>query len=136
MGVDSYLVASTVNIAIAQRLVRKICGGCRAGEVVSEALAKALQRVPLVSPFTVGETLYSGSGCEACDNTGYAGRVCINEVLVADDPIREAILRKAPASEIRKIAIKGGMTTMLEDGFNKVRAGVTTAQEVLRVVHE
>ena len=106
MGIEEYLIASTVSVAIGQRLVRKICKECKR------------------------------KGCGECGNTGYKGRMCINEVLVADNEIREAILRRASADEIKKIAIKNGMTTMLEDGLQKVKNGFTTVEEVLRVVHE
>jgi type II secretory ATPase GspE/PulE/Tfp pilus assembly ATPase PilB-like protein len=108
MGVDSYLVASTVHLAIGQRLVRKLCieciGACKA--------------------------------CDACQESGFRGRIGINEVLVVDDEVREAILRKESAVVIKKIAIKNGMTTMLEDGMHKVAAGLTTKEEVLRVINE
>jgi type II secretory ATPase GspE/PulE/Tfp pilus assembly ATPase PilB-like protein len=106
MGIEEYLVASTVNIAIGQRLVRKICEHCK------------------------------GKKCEKCNHSGYLGRICINEILVADEAIREAILRKSSADEIRKIATSSGMTTMLEDGMQKVKAGITTMEEILRVIHE
>lgn len=136
MGVDAYLVASTITIAIGQRLVRNICVDCKKQEVVTDALEKTLTAVPLKKPVTSGDVFYRGTGCEACGNSGYAGRVCISEVLVADSAIREAIMRKASAAELRKLAIAGGMTTMLEDGFAKARAGETTIEEIFRVVYE
>lgn len=135
MGVDRYLVASTVNIAIAQRLVRKICLDCKEGIRITHVMAEALASTPLNRPIAVGEVLYHGVGCEACRGTGYMGRLCINEVLVANDSIREAILRKASADEIRTLSVLHGMTTMLEDGFCKVRNGQTTVQEILRVIY-
>jgi type II secretory ATPase GspE/PulE/Tfp pilus assembly ATPase PilB-like protein len=115
MGIDAYLVASTINLAIGQRLVRKICADCK----------QCMQ-----------SGSYKGAGCEACGGSGYKGRLCINEVLVADDAIREAIVRKAPAGELRSIAIAHGMVTMQEDGFAKAKNGETTLEEVLRVVRE
>ncbi|OGI94827.1 hypothetical protein A3A03_01455 [Candidatus Nomurabacteria bacterium RIFCSPLOWO2_01_FULL_40_18] len=118
MGIEEYLVASTVSIAIGQRLVRKICQHCKEKTIVNKKLT------------------YKGKGCEECNGSGYRDRICINEVLVADNKIREAILRRASASEIKKIAIKNGMTTMFEDGLQKVKAGLTTLEEVLRVIHE
>jgi type II secretory ATPase GspE/PulE/Tfp pilus assembly ATPase PilB-like protein len=136
MGVDAYLVASTMNIAIGQRLVRKICSACRKEEKVTLAMAESLAHVPLVIPIEEGTMFYRGAGCEECNGSGYKGRLCINEVLVADDAVREAIMRKAPAGELRRIAIGQGMTTMLEDGFEKVKRGETTADEILRVIHE
>ena len=118
MGIDPYLVASTVHVAIGQRLVRSICVACK----------KAYKQG--------AETFYKGVGCEKCHGSGYAGRLSINEVLVADQTVREAILRRASAQEIEAIAIANGMTTMFEDGMQKVRAGKTTLEEVLRVTHE
>ncbi len=114
MGIEEYLVASTINIAIGQRLVRKICEGCKEKQ---------------------GE-FYKGKGCIECNESGYKGRTSINEVLVANDVIREAILRKAPAGEIKSLAIKNGMTTMIEDGYEKAKAGITTIEEILRVIQE
>jgi type II secretory ATPase GspE/PulE/Tfp pilus assembly ATPase PilB-like protein len=136
MGIDTYLVASTVNIAIGQRLVRKICPRCKVTETVTDAVAASLAQISLKQPIKVGETFYWGSGCVLCGGSGYSGRLSINEVIVSDDEIKEAILRKASADEIERIAVKNGMTTMLEDGFAKARAGQTTVEEVLRVVYE
>jgi type IV pilus assembly protein PilB len=136
MGIESYLVASTVNIAIGQRLIRKICLKCKAELKITPALRQALSTTAIAKFLNGKDTVYEGKGCEECNGSGYSGRVCIKEVFVADDEIREAILRKASASELKKIAIKNGMTTMVEDGFNKVIKGETTIEEVLRVVHE
>lgn len=136
MGIDAYLVASTMNIAIGQRLVRRICEACRKEERVTLAMSESLAHVPLVIPIEEGTMFYRGAGCEACNGSGYKGRLTINEVLVADNDVREAIMRKASAGELRRIAIGNGMTTMLEDGFQKVAKGLTTPEEVLRVVHE
>lgn len=136
MGIEAYLVASTVSIAIGQRLVRKICENCKEELEISPALKEALSALKLSSPFDTSKKLFRGAGCEKCNNSGYSGRICINEVLVADNDIREAILRKASSSEIKNIAIQNGMTTMIEDGLSKARAGETTIEEVLRVVRE
>ncbi len=136
MGIDAYLVASTINISIGQRLVRKICSHCKEKSVVTKSMEETLSTVPLKNLVKEGDVFYKGVGCEACGGSGYAGRLCISEVLVADSAIREAIMRKASAAELRKIAIQGGMTTMLEDGFAKARAGETTIEEILRVVYE
>jgi len=136
MGVESYLVASTVNIAIGQRLVRKICEHCKERIPMTDSLRQALSS-SVVSKFIEGmEFIYKGKGCPHCNGSGYSGRVCINEVLVADEEIREAIVQKASSSDLKKIAIKNGMTTMTEDGFNKIKKGETTIEEVLRVINE
>lgn len=136
MGIDAYLVASTINIAIGQRLVRKICTACTYETAITRAEEETLAVIPLKQPVTEGDLFYHGTGCEACSGSGYAGRLCISEVLVADAGIREAIMRKTSAAELRTLAIAGGMTTMLEDGFTKARAGRTSIEEVLRVVYE
>jgi len=118
MGVDPYLVASSVRAFTAQRLVRVICPDCK------EQYASG------------GKTLFRGKGCRKCGNTGYYGRVALCEVLVLDDAIGELILHHASASEIRGKAVSSGMITMLQDGWEKVGRGVTTAEEILRVTSE
>ena len=77
-----------------------------------------------------------GKGCVACSNTGYFGRIGVHEVLEMSEVIRDAVVKRASASEIRTIAVREGMTTMLEDGIDKVLRGVTSIEEVLRVTHE
>jgi len=136
MGIDPYLVASTINLAMGQRLVRRICSECRTERAITESMVEALAHITIAKPFAVGESVSYGAGCDACGESGYRGRITINEVLVADEDVKNAILRKASAAEIRAIAVSRGMTTMLEDGFAKVRAGHTTVEEILRVIHE
>lgn len=136
MGIESFLVASTVNIAIGQRLVRKICTHCKEDETISPGTLKTLSELTSNKSWNESDVIYKGKGCTECGGSGYAGRISINEVFVSDTDIREAILRKASSDELKKIAIRNGMTTMLEDGFKKVREGMTTVEEVLRVTHE
>ena len=136
MGIEEYLVASTVSIAIGQRLVRKICEECKEKITMTRAMKESLAQTPYASILLGSDFVHRGKGCDKCAGSGYRGRICINEVLVADNEIREAILRRASANEIKKIAIKNGMTTMFEDGFQKVKDGFTTVEEVLRVIHE
>ncbi len=136
MGIEEYLVASTVSIAIGQRLVRKICTHCKEKMEMTPALKESLVDTPFGKLVRDNHEFYVGRGCKKCNDSGYSGRICINEVLVADEAIREAILRKASASEIRSLAIGRGMTTMFEDGFHKVEAGITTIEEILRVARE
>ena len=136
MKIEPYLVASTVAVAIGQRLVRRLCSACKESYLPSEAERIGLsESLPKDVPLMTGE-LYRGVGCDECVGTGYRGRVGVNEVLVIDDEIREAILKKASASDIRTIAIENGMTTMLNDGIQKATTGETTIAEVLRVIHE
>ncbi len=136
MKIEPFLVASTVSIAIGQRLVRKICVYCKEKIIITEEeysrLAEAIHSGILLG----NKNFFHGKGCEKCSNTGYRGRIVINEVLVADEEIRAAILRKAGAGEIKNIAVKNGMTTMLVDGFKKATEGKTTIEEVLRVTYE
>ena len=136
MGIEEYLVASTVSIAIGQRLVRKICSDCKEKLKMTPALKESLSKTQFGKLIKENQTFYRGKGCDNCNKSGYQSRISINEVLVADEVIKEAILRKASASEIRTLAVGRGMTTMLEDGFHKVEAGLTTFEEILRVIHE
>ena len=136
MKIEPYLIASTMNIAIGQRLVRKICSECKIQKQVTEIETKSLTEVLPSRQFGKTKTIFEGAGCEACGFTGYKGRIGIHEVLVVDTVIREAVLRKAPAKEIKEFAIRQGMTTMVEDGLDKVVAGITTITEVLRMLHE
>jgi type II secretory ATPase GspE/PulE/Tfp pilus assembly ATPase PilB-like protein len=136
MGIEEYLVASTVSIAIGQRLVRKICVECKEKHIMNSTLKESLKDTPFGKLIRGDHEFYKGKGCDKCNNTGYKGRICINEVLVADEVIRDAILRKASSNEIKNIAISRGMTTMFEDGFKKVENGDTTIEEILRVIHE
>ncbi len=136
IGVDAYLVSSTVNIAIGQRLVRKLCPECKQEVKMTEAAAETLAKTTMTDKIKPGDTFFKAMGCEACNDTGYRGRLSINEVLVSDDTIKEAILRRASSGELKKLAIKNGMTTIFEDGFIKAKNGDTSIEEVLRVVHE
>jgi general secretion pathway protein E len=115
MGVDPYLIASTVLAFMAQRLVRTICPGCR------EAYRQD------------DRELYRGRGCRQCGNSGYFGRVAIAEILTLSPSVQQLILDKAPAARVQERARQEGMRTLAEDGWQKVAAGVTTAEEVLRV---
>jgi general secretion pathway protein E len=133
MGVERYLITSTVNGVLSQRLVRRLCEQCRrpaelpAEIVASSGLARFLQP---------GQSPMSAPGCAACRGSGYWGRAAIHELLVVDEPVREAILRGADASQLHEIARKGGLVTLYEDGMRKVAAGVTSLEEVLRVTQD
>jgi len=136
MKIESYLIASTVNVAIGQRLVRKICPNCKAKRKITSAEAKSLSHVVPADILESQSEFYFGEGCDKCGKTGYAGRIGIHEVLVPDNPIREAVLKKEAAGTLKEIAIKHGMKTMVEDGFMKAQKGVTTIEEVLRMLYE
>lgn len=138
MKVEPFLIASTVNIAIGQRLVRQICQECKTERKLSPAELESLQAV---IPAELLEkhresAFYYGKGCKACGDSGYRGRIGIYEVLEVTDAIRQAITERKNASEIKQVAVREGMTTMVEDGFNKAFKGITTIEEVLRVIHE
>ncbi len=139
MKVEPFLVASTVNIIIAQRLVRKICDVCRVSHTITlEELSKDLSKEMITKHYTPlgkdGEIrMYKGKGCKACHNTGYQGRLGIYEVLEVTKPIRELVAKHADADVILQEAIRGGMTTMQDDGLQKVAQGLTTLEEILRV---
>jgi len=135
MGIESFLIASTVSISIGQRLVRKICKGCLKEISSPQTLIDSLSKygVPEVS---IPSKSCKGQGCDSCAGSGYAGRSCISEVLVVDSDIREAIIRKDSSEMLKRLAVKNGMTTMFVDGIEKVRNGITTFEEVLRVAHE
>lgn len=140
MGIEPFLAASSVNIIIAQRLVRKICVKCRESFEITKADCKKMNMSDdSTKKFLKGKTkmtCYHGKGCKDCSETGYVGRIGIFEVLEMMDDIKKLVMSKANAAEIQKQAIKNGMTTMIEDGFEKVRNGTTTIEEVLRVIKE
>lgn len=139
MEIEPFLVASTVNIIVAQRLVRKIHQKCRvSSEEKVDNLTDQLEPA-LVEKLANGKDtvrVYKGKGCEVCHGTGYEGRIGIFEIMTIDDELRDAIIAKKDASELKNIAVKNGMITMLEDGIEKVLHGVTTIEEVLRVTKE
>lgn len=136
MKVEPFLVASTVNVIIAQRLVRQTCSSCKieekipAADIVKHFPAELVQKhFGLAAEITVSK----GTGCKICRNTGYSGRVGLFEVLEVTKGIRTLISEKSDADVIAQAAIKEGMETMLDDGLKKVSMGVTTIEEVIRV---
>ena len=134
MGVEDFLLASTLNVIMAQRLVRKICANCIVKydpeKSVKDRLSKDLN-VDLKD-----QKFYKGRGCELCGGKGYAGRVGIYEVLETTEKIRDLITNKSTSDEIQKEAQIEGMINMLQDGLDKVASGSTTIEEVMRVVRE
>lgn len=135
LKVEPYLIASTVNIAIGQRLVRKICKNCKEEIKISDSQAESLKGlVDFINNKT--DIFYKGRGCAKCNDTGYSGRICINEVLEIDNLIRDAIVKKYTANQIKMLAKNRGMSLMIEDGFKKAKAGITTIEEILRTLHD
>ncbi|HUQ84944.1 MAG TPA: GspE/PulE family protein [Candidatus Limnocylindrales bacterium] len=136
MKIEPFLVASTVNVIVAQRLIRKICEMCKGSvEITQEQLLQNLSQETISKHFGSKKTLriYKGRGCEVCHLSGYSGRVGIFEVLEVTAGVKKLITEKRDASEIVKQAVQDGMTTMLDDGMAKVVKGITTIEEVLRV---
>lgn len=131
MGVEPFLVASSVNAVMAQRLVRRVCTKCRESY---EATAIELQELG-VRNVQGPITLYKAVGCVSCSHTGYSGRINVHELLVVEDSIRSLIMKNADSATIRKAAMDKGMLTMREDGARKVLAGVTTVQELSRTLN-
>lgn len=136
MKVEPYLIASTVNIAVGQRLLRRLCDACKTEKTLTAGEAASLDGFVSSNLLTVGSKVSVPGGCEICNGSGYKGRVGIHEVLTMTNPIREAVLERASATVIRDLAIAGGMTSIVEDGFMKVLRGETTVEEVLRMRYE
>jgi len=130
MGIERYLLASSLNLIIAQRLVRKICEHCKEPITLSEEVLKRMRIDPKQSKDTA---FHHGRGCTACGGTGYLGRLPIFEFLAIDDDIGEMIIRNASEAQIREASRQKGYGGLLESGVNKALAGLTTAEEVLSV---
>ncbi len=136
MKIEPFLVASTVNVIVAQRLIRKICEMCKGSvEITQDQLLQNLSAETITKHFGNKKSLrvYKGQGCEVCHLSGYSGRVGIFEVLEVTAGVKKLITEKKDASDIVAQAVKDGMITMLDDGMSKVVKGVTTIEEVLRV---
>jgi general secretion pathway protein E len=132
MGIEPFLVASSVMAVLAQRLVRVLCADCREPY---RPPASELNRVGLASAQLNG-TIYRSKGCRACRNTGYRGRSAVHELMVVDDDVRELVMKKADASSIRRVCTSKGMKVLRQDGAERVMAGQTTIEELLRVTQE
>jgi type IV pilus assembly protein PilB len=129
MGIEPFLVATSVNLIQAQRLIRRVCKDCKKENPTP---AEALVEIGF-SPEEAGKLkTYKGNGCPTCNDTGYKGRIGLYEVMEITDEIRELILIGASSLELRKKAIEDGMLTLRESGLQKIRNGVTTIEEVLR----
>jgi type IV pilus assembly protein PilB len=126
MGVEPFLVASSVTCIIAQRLVRRLCGECKEEYTLPRELAQELG-------LKEGLRIFRPKGCPTCKETGYKGRIGIFEILIMDDEIREMVMRKSPSDLIRKVAKEKGMAEMKEDALRKVSLGITSLEEALSV---
>jgi type II secretory ATPase GspE/PulE/Tfp pilus assembly ATPase PilB-like protein len=151
MGIPSFLVSSTTNLIIAQRLVRKICQDCIESYTLGkEGISKLEKQINLQSVIQMltkeglitdkqsksSLLFYRGKGCKKCNNSGYKGRIGIYEVLEVNSKIIELIARGATSKEIYDQARLDNMISIVEDGFIKAKTGITTLEEVLRVTKE
>jgi len=129
MGVEAFLIASSLEGVLAQRLVRRICSHCKGAAPVAPAIR---ERLAMLGAGRVQGTFYAGGGCEECRGTGYRGRIGIFELLAIDTEIKEMILQKRSNAEL-KAAAQRGMLTMHQDAIRKAVAGMTSLEEILRV---
>lgn len=144
MGVEPFLIVSSANLVMAQRLVRKICSNCKSEREatkeeqrqIAEELGKVTNKEFKEKYEKFGKKIYEGKGCVKCNNIGYLGRMGIFELLPVTEKIEELSVKRVPASDLRDQAIKEGMLTMKQDGMRKVLEGETTLKEVLRVTAE
>jgi general secretion pathway protein E len=133
MGIEPFLVTSSVSAILAQRLVRVICKDCK------EAYApdrESLQSIGITPEMAKGRTIFRGRGCPSCLDTGYRGRTGIFELMILDEPVRNLILKTSDANAIKQKAVDQGMLTLRQDGAQKVLDGITTIEEVFRVTYQ
>ncbi|PYO29958.1 MAG: type II secretion system protein GspE, partial [Candidatus Rokuibacteriota bacterium] len=130
IGVEPFLVATAVNVAAAQRLVKKICPYCK------EAYRPGPEEAALFAPGPAPELLYRGRGCKQCRDIGYSGRIALYEVFAVNAQVRRMIIDNVDADQIRKHAAESGMVTLREAGLRRVMQGQTTLDEIMSVVAE
>ena len=131
MGVEPYLIGAALNMVLAQRLVRRVCSKCRQTYEPSRTLRKTLERMGFEC-----DTFHRGVGCRSCRNTGFKGRIGVHELLAIDDDMRDAIVADPNVGHLRKLAVRNGMVGLRNDGFRKVREGITTVEEILHIAGE
>jgi type II secretory ATPase GspE/PulE/Tfp pilus assembly ATPase PilB-like protein len=134
MGAEGFLIASTVNVVIAQRLVRKICGNCVTKYEPDKTILTQLEKD--LGTDLSKQKFYKGKGCDKCGNKGYLGRIGIYEILEVTEKVRQIIIKRGTSDEIQKAAEEDGMRSMLMDGLDKVASGLTSIEEVIRVIRE
>ena len=136
MGIEPYLIASTVSLAIGSRLVRRICEGCKTMHRLDDAEVMSLSQFMPPDVIKSNPTFFHGSGCIDCNGTGYFGRAGLHEVMELSAAVRSIINSRCSVSEIRSVAVAEGMVPMTVDGFRKAARGITTISEVLKIRHE
>jgi len=132
MGIEPFLVASSVECFIAQRLVRLICPGCKVKVMPDKEILREFGIENNIDKLEI----YEGKGCESCKFTGYKSRTAIYEFLVMNEEVRNLVLHRASSDQIKKKALQSGMHTLRIDGWEKVKKGLTTLNEVIRVTEE
>ena len=135
MKVEPFLVASTLNIIIAQRLARKLCDKCKKEHILSAEEHEVIKKMrpDITELIKVGEKIYKETGCEVCQQSGFDGRIGIFEMLEITEKIRRMISERENIDDIFKIARENGMKLIVEDGVNSIKNGVTSIEEVIRV---
>jgi type IV pilus assembly protein PilB len=133
MGVEPFLVTASLNLILAQRLARRICGECKEP---AEKHPEALARMGMSAEQIASGTIYRGRGCRVCNDMGYKGRVALYEVMPFTDDLKELVLQGASSAEIKSEMIRGGVASLRIAGINKILEGVTTPEEVLRTTME
>jgi len=132
MGVETYLVASAIDCVVAQRLARKLCPKCREGYRPTQAELEQAGFPEFV--WDDIKELFRPVGCTACSKTGFRGRLGLYEVMTMSEEIERLVVDRAPSEEIKRSSRRDGMITLREDGLEKIRLGITSIEEVLRVV--
>lgn len=129
IGIEPYLIASSVECFLAQRLVRLLCPACKRPTLLTDAIKKNFE----LSQVSQDLVIYEAVGCKECRMTGYSGRQAICEFLILNEKMRNMITARMPSREIKQVAILGGMKTLRDHGWEKVALGITSPSEVLRV---
>jgi general secretion pathway protein E len=133
MGIEPFLVSSSVMAILAQRLVRVVCDECKEAYIADE---ESLDSIGITPEMAAGRNIYRGMGCSSCLNTGYRGRTGIFELMILDDSIKNLILKTSDANAIKRQAIDQGMFSLRQDGAQKVLDGISTIEEVFRVTQQ
>jgi type IV pilus assembly protein PilB len=132
MGVEPFLITSTVHCVVSQRLMRRVCKDCKE---TYEAPPQVLEEIGVKPAAGETVTLYRGAGCATCSSTGYKGRMAIHEVLILNEEFKRAVIQRKTTSDLKVIAREAGMQTLRECGVRKVLKGMTSVEELLRVAH-
>jgi general secretion pathway protein E len=133
MGVEPFLVASSLEGVIAQRLVRRICQNCKTEYEITDVEKAQITKMTHLEPINLeGKKLFKGTGCEECMNTGYKGRIAICEVMEVNEDLRSVISKSPESNIVKQEALNSGMKTLVKDGIEKALKGITTLEEVIQ----